>query len=623
MRTLSLSLLGLVLILASCRDDDSSNNPDSTPNPPNVSQANPQLSGQTVNASFFGRVLNQNLDPVSNAIVRIGSNSTTTDIYGFYDFNGISVDRDFAFIEVTAPGFFKQYRNLRPKTTAVNEEIIRLIPLSFSGTFETSTGGEFDIPGGGKVIFNPGDLPLPDGSSYTGAVSIATTYLNPTDPLLNMYLPGSLLAVRSSDELSLLTTFGMLGVELFSNSGQSLQLADGQTATLEFPIQDEQMDRAPETIELWYFDEQTGIWREDGTANKMGATYVAEVRHFTFWNCDIPGDWAFISGELNCTQIENSPFWAQVILTRPSGDQASAVIDFNGSFDGAVPANEILSASVVIYCDDVSIEYDLGEIGPFQPEDVIDLGSFDCPDGEIDAVQLSGTVVDCDGGPISGLIAEFEFANGGSGYVISDENGYFEFSLTCLSIGELYEVSILDLENLVEAASGSFVYDGSAIGFDLGTLVYCGGEDLENLMTFSDGQFSFSFTDLENQFSVGTCLGIGGFEAGLYDGMRKIGLYIDNPAGPGEYQECFFQELIEIVEYTFNNGNYYTASASAVNYNIVGIDLTPDEPNPWSVSYIEGGYSATVDVIIYSDSSETSIIDSYTTEVSGTFLMQN
>jgi hypothetical protein len=350
----------------------------------------------------------------------------------------------------------------------------------------------------------------------------------------------------------------------------------------------------------------------------MGATYVADVNHFTFWNCDIPGNWTFISGELNCTQIENSPFWAEVVLTRPSGEQASAFIGSNGSFNGAVPANEILSASVVIYCDAEYAEYYLGEIGPFQPDEVIDLGSLDCPDGEIDAVQLSGTVVDCDGEPISGLIAEFEFANGGSGYVISDENGYFEFSLTCLAIGELYEVSILDLENLVEAASGSFVYDGSAISFDLGTLVYCGGEDLENFITYTDGQHSFAFTLVGAQWEM-ECMAMYSSEEGAYEGTRQINLIMNEPEEIGIYGSCTFQELTDLIQYSFDNGNYYTGWTSSVDFNVTDINTEPLPGSLAQIQYIEGSYSTTLDVTIYSDSSETSIIDSYTTEASGTF----
>ena len=44
---------------------------------------------------------------------------------------------------------------------------------------------------------------------------------------------------------------------------------------------------APETINLWYFDEENGYWKEEGQAIKDGNKYVAEVTHFTWWNCDI------------------------------------------------------------------------------------------------------------------------------------------------------------------------------------------------------------------------------------------------------------------------------------------------------------------------------------------------
>ena len=39
---------------------------------------------------------------------------------------------------------------------------------------------------------------------------------------------------------------------------------------------------------MWYFDEGTGKWMEQGTATKSGNYYVGEVCHFTYWNFDHP-----------------------------------------------------------------------------------------------------------------------------------------------------------------------------------------------------------------------------------------------------------------------------------------------------------------------------------------------
>ena len=52
---------------------------------------------------------------------------------------------------------------------------------------------------------------------------------------------------------------------------------------------------------LWYFDEQKGMWVEEGVATKQGNQYVGTVNHFTDWNCDIPSEWnTVITGRILC-----------------------------------------------------------------------------------------------------------------------------------------------------------------------------------------------------------------------------------------------------------------------------------------------------------------------------------
>src|SRR6185312_12452020 len=90
-----------------------------------------------------------------------------------------------------------------------------------------------------------------------------------------------------SNKRVVITSYGMLAVELESLTGEKLQIAPGNTATLMIPVPPSVASSAPSTISLWYVNEQTGAWQEEGTAQKNGNFYVGEVKHFSFWNCDI------------------------------------------------------------------------------------------------------------------------------------------------------------------------------------------------------------------------------------------------------------------------------------------------------------------------------------------------
>ena len=81
-------------------------------------------------------------------------------------------------------------------------------------------------------------------------------------------------------------SYGMLAVVLESTGGEKLQIITGNTASLIIPIPSSKVSSAPATISLWYIDEVSGIWKEQGTAKKNGNNYTGDVQHFSYWNAD-------------------------------------------------------------------------------------------------------------------------------------------------------------------------------------------------------------------------------------------------------------------------------------------------------------------------------------------------
>src|SRR5215813_5767087 len=80
--------------------------PGGNTNPP------PPAGGQTVNdnimvtASVRGIVVDENNRPVAGATVSSGSNTTTTDRYGTFRFNNISLSKANGYVKVTRAGYF-------------------------------------------------------------------------------------------------------------------------------------------------------------------------------------------------------------------------------------------------------------------------------------------------------------------------------------------------------------------------------------------------------------------------------------------------------------------------------------------------------------------------------------
>jgi cysteine-rich repeat protein len=76
-----------------------------------------------------------------------------------------------------------------------------------------------------------------------------------------------------------------------------VQLAPGKTASLEIVLPEAMMPKVQvgDSIPAWWLDLDAGVWREDGVgvvqasmAEPGKLAWVAQVTHFTWWNCDAP-----------------------------------------------------------------------------------------------------------------------------------------------------------------------------------------------------------------------------------------------------------------------------------------------------------------------------------------------
>jgi uncharacterized protein (DUF2062 family) len=199
----------------------------------------------------------------------------------------MSMSSRFGYVKVDKQGFFEGSRSVITNPGASNFVSIQLVPRTATGTFAAATGGAVAIASGDTAFFAASSvIAAATGTAYTGNVTVYARYLDPTNPNLYKTMPGDLRGIRSDGNETGLQSFGMMDIEMVDDAGNKLQLASGQRATLSFRIPDTLLAAAPATVPLWYFNDTTGRWIEQGSAVKQGNTYVGQVGHFTFWNCD-------------------------------------------------------------------------------------------------------------------------------------------------------------------------------------------------------------------------------------------------------------------------------------------------------------------------------------------------
>ena len=370
-----------------------------------------------VSSSVSGFVTDENDAPVMGSTVSAGTGSATTDKYGYFEINDAQVVKSAAVVTVNKPGYFKGIKTYIAESGKSAFFRIKLIPKTISGTVSAATGGNVTLTNG-LVIALPanGVVNAATNVAYTGNVNVSAHWINPTASDLSQEMPGDLRGIATDGSLKTLTTFGMAAVELTGASGELLQIATGQKATLTMPIPAAILSNAPATIPLWSFDEAKGLWKEEGQAIKTGSNYVGDVSHFSFWNCDVPNNYV----QFNCT-VKNSdgiPISNAVVKISVVGSPYNAgygYTDSSGYTGGAIPNNAqlLLEVFTSYACGTAVYSQNFSTTNANISLGIITINST------LGVATISGTVTNCTNNPVS------------NGYIISQiDNMYFRHELS-------------------------------------------------------------------------------------------------------------------------------------------------------------------------------------------------
>jgi hypothetical protein len=301
--------------------------------------------GNTITSDFAGKVVDSNNNPISGVAITMSGQTTTTDASGNFTLSSISVKENFGYLTATKNGFINGSRTVVPHD-GVNNIKIMLLEKNVVATIPSGQSTLVTLPTGTKITFD-GAFVLENGTAYNGNVNISMNYLSPTDPNVFVKMPGSLLGERTDGSISGMETYGMVNVEMYGTNNEKLQLEPGHTANISMPIASNQLDTAAATIPLWYFNETTGLWQEQGFSRKIGNRYIGNVSHFTWWN----NDSAYVVATLHVTVKNADGTFVQgvrVTITRQNGSTGDVLMDLgvtgaNGQLSAGVPRNEVLT----------------------------------------------------------------------------------------------------------------------------------------------------------------------------------------------------------------------------------------------------------------------------------------
>jgi hypothetical protein len=458
-----------VLSLQNCNDDDF--NGDTTPSPqPTAEELRDQQFqsenfGNSTTGNFMGIIVDKNGDKLENVLVTVGNTTTLTDRNGLFIVNNAQVFENFAYVKAQKDGYLNGSRVVIPKTNGTNRISITLIKREIRQRIQSGIVSEVSL-GTTKVRF-AGDFITADGSPYVGPVDVSLHYVRPNDLTTFTEAPGNFLAQTVSNEARALETYGMVNVNLFSPSGELVNINPESPATITFPVDYTQAQDAPETIQLWYFDEAQGYWKEEGQAIKDGNRYVGEVTHFTWWNCDIPFDavqFCFTLTPANNT--EPTPYFVSIKRISTGEFIYFGLVSSYEAECGLIPRNEEIEISVSggidsQACSGSQIHQEV--LGGYATDAAANITFQE----DTTITPIAGIATNCAGDPITN---GYIYINNVNTFNITD--GTINIAVqTCANVTETLPIQLFDLDTNQWTIVNDVVMDGNLI--NIGNLSTC------------------------------------------------------------------------------------------------------------------------------------------------------
>jgi hypothetical protein len=451
-------------------------------------------------AEVSGIVKDANGDFLQDVTITTGTATTTTNKMGLFAFSEVGTVKDRSVMKFSKSGYFTVVRSGVYADDMLMEVVMQRMEdvagVSIFATFDATSEKTLEV-GDMKVKIPAGALVTATGEVYTGTVKAGVLYLDPNNANFAAMMPGGdMMAVRADNSEAFLISYGMLEVSLTDGAGKKLQIKDGAEADLTFPIPAGMESNPPATIPLWNFNEETGLWEEEGIVTLQGSVYVGKAKHFSWKNVDSPYTRFTVKGKVTDDCHGNPIAGVRVCIT----DQAGVIYQPNyttcytnsaGEYSVFVPAGysatlTILSQDYLNYSEVVAIPIAAQSAQTTKTQDI----TLSC------TPIITGKVVNtCD--DLIGVYVWFEYTHNGNAVKTSPiwtkSNGEFSTRIPAETNGKVW---IEDLSGNVY--SRNIPTSTASSNVDLGIIEICEeNRPIPNTITvnFPDGTFDIPLTD--------------------------------------------------------------------------------------------------------------------------------
>ncbi len=324
------------------------------------------LPAEVLNADFAVNVelLDLEESPLESVTVTIDGVTVESDALGIAAFTGLTQT---PVLTVTAnkEGYIPQSYRFDLASAQESADIqltlmARANPVVFNNDTEVTVENSdlntsVTLPAGAFVDAN--------GDPVTGEITATITPVD-TREMGASYLGGGVALTEESEVVQLLS-LGMIDFE-FTQNGEAVQLAAEASAQIEMDLvaetgPDGRVYTIGEEIEMWWFDEATGLWVEEGVgeivasaSSPTGMRLIATVKHFTTWNWDYYKQEDRASFFLTCTKNGQQLTASEscLVTAKTNGYSRSYSLGYEGITAINLPPDLNLTISARVFSDD-------------------------------------------------------------------------------------------------------------------------------------------------------------------------------------------------------------------------------------------------------------------------------
>lgn len=288
--------------------------------------ATPVVPPPSSNGTITGRVIaSDGSGGVPNTAIAVGTVQTTSGTDGSYTLSVPAADR--TVVRANASGFAESFRIARVTAGQSTPLTIQLVKVGVTGNVPIASGGTIDGPSSAQVVLPANGL-VPSTGSPAANVAVSITPINVATRTSDM--PGDFSAT-SGGGIAQLQSFGAMLIDVRDSNNVRYGLAPGSTSTIRIPVSTRSAN-VPATVPLFYFDDSTGRWVQDGEATLAGTGsdryYQGTVSRLSYWNADLITETIFVNG---CVQTTAGQPAGNALVTSDGIDYSGSSLVYTGT----------------------------------------------------------------------------------------------------------------------------------------------------------------------------------------------------------------------------------------------------------------------------------------------------